>query len=70
MPSTAQATQDVNDTNELIYKAETDSQTLENKLMVTKRERRGEGYEHIHTIYKRDQQQGPIVQHRGLYSIS
>ena len=30
-----------NDTNELIYKTETDSQDLKNKLMVTKGERRG-----------------------------
>ena len=30
-----------NDTNELIYKTETDSQT-ENKLLVTKEERRGQ----------------------------
>ena len=27
------------DTNELIYKTETDSQTLKNKLMVTRREK-------------------------------
>ena len=31
------------DTNELIYKTETDSQSFENKLMVTKRERIGGG---------------------------
>ena len=30
-----------NDTNELIYKTETDSQDIENKLMVTKEERVG-----------------------------
>ena len=32
-----------NDTNELIYKTEIDSQTKENKFMVIKRERAGEG---------------------------
>ena len=36
MPSTAQATQNVNDTNELIYKTETDSQTQKTYLSIPK----------------------------------
>ena len=62
------------DTNELIYKTETD---LENKVMVTKGEKGWLRYksrvwnQQIQTtIYKIDKQQGPIVQHREQYSIS
>ena len=34
------------------------------------RDKRGVGDQHIHSsIYKIDNQQGPTVQHRGLYSI-
>ena len=38
----------------------------ENKLMVTKEERRGG----TNTIYETDKQQGPTVEHRKLYSRS
>ena len=50
-----------NNTNEFIYKTETDSD-IENKLMVTKGERAGgrsTGLTETHTtIYKTDKQQG------------
>ena len=67
-----------NDINELIYNSETDRlRDLENKFMVTKGKSLGGGRnklrgcdEHIHTImYTIDNQQGPTVQHRELYSV-
>ena len=61
-----------NDTNELTYKTDTDSQT-ENKLRVTRREGLGRGginLEFIHILlYKIDNQQGPTVLHKELFSI-
>ena len=64
------------DTNELIYKTETDSQTQKTNL-VTKGER-GWGKDKLGvwdqqiqtTICKINKQQGPTVQHKELYSIS
>ena len=56
-----------NDTKELIYKTEIDSQTLKNKFMTTKGKREGRDKLgvwdlHVHTtIYKTDSQQGPTV---------
>ena len=63
-----------NDTTELICKIEIDSQT-ENKHMVTKGGNGGGinqefGINRYTTIYKIEKQQGPIVQHRELYSIA
>ena len=63
------------DTNELIYEIETDSQTQrKKKLMVIKgwgRDKLGVSDQQIQTtIYKIDKQQGPIVQHRKIYSIT
>ena len=62
--------------SELIYKTETDSQT-ENRLAIAEGERgswRGGlgvwDWQMQATIYRKDKQQGPIVEHRELYSIS
>ena len=67
-----------NDTNELIYKTVTDSQTQKTNLWLPKgkgggqrRNKLGVWDQQIHTtIYKIDKKQGPTVQHRELYSIS
>ena len=64
-----------NDTNELIYKTETDLQTQKTKLWLPKgkgeRSKLGVWYQQIQTtIYNTDKQQGHTVQHRELYSIS
>ena len=67
-----------NDTNELIYKTETDLADIKTKLLVTKGEmgRRGINQEleiNLYTllyICKIDNQQGPTVYLRELYSIS
>ena len=64
------------DTNELIYKTETDSQIQKTNLWLPKGE--GEGRDKLGvwdqqiqtTIYKIDKQQGPTVQHGELHSIS
>ena len=64
------------DTNELIYKTETDSQTQKTNLWLPKG--KGGGRDKLEvwdqqiqtTIYKIDKQQGPTVYHRELYSIS
>ena len=56
------------DTNELICKTETDSQT-ENKFIVTE-EQRGRGGTNEFIIYKIDKQKGRTIQHRKLYSVS
>ena len=61
--------------NDLIYKAETDSQTQKANLWLPKgkagRDKLGVSDQRIQTtIYKIDKQQGPTVQHRELYSIS
>ena len=63
------------DTNELIYRTETDSQTQKTNLWLPKgkggRDKLGVWGQQIHTtVYKIDKQQGPTVQHRELYSIS
>ena len=64
-----------NDTNELIYKTEADSQTQKTNLWLPKgkggrRNKLGIWEQHIYTTtYKTDKQQGPTVQHRELYSI-
>ena len=63
-----------NDTNEPIYKTETDSQTQKTNFGY----QRGKGGGQLGlsdqqiqtTIYKIDKQQDPTVQHRELYSIS
>ena len=62
------------DTNQVIYKAETYSTDIENKLMVTKgergweRDKKGFWDQQIQTTTcKIDKQQGPTVQHRELY---
>ena len=61
-------------TNELIYKTETDSQAQKTNLWLPKekgRDKLGVWDEQIQTtIYKTDKQQGLAVQHRELYSIS
>ena len=64
------------DTNEAIYKTETDSQTQRTDLWLPKRvtwegmdwEFGGQQMQTI--IYRMDKQQGPTVQHRELYSTS
>ena len=57
-----------NDTNESIYKIETDSQTLKTNLWLPKGKC---GRVQIKTLcmYKINNQQGPTVQHRELYSM-
>ena len=64
-----------NDTNELIYKTEIDSQTQKANLWLPKgkqgRDKLGVWDLNIHTtIYKIDNQQEPTVKHRELYAIS
>ena len=62
------------DTNELIYRAETDSQTQRTDLWLP----RGGGrdglgvwdYQMQTIIYRMNKLQGPTVKHRELYSIS
>ena len=64
------------DTNELIYKTETDSQTQKTNLWLPKGEVGGRDKLEVWdqqkqtAIYKIDKQQGPTVQHRKLYLIS
>ena len=62
------------DTDELIYKTETDSQRKQ--TLATKGEREWErdklqvwNQQKETSIYKTDKQQGPTVQNRELYSI-
>ena len=57
-----------NDTNEFIYKTETDSQTLELKLWLPGgRDIQGVWNGHVYTaIFKMNNQQGPTVQHVGI----
>ena len=63
-------------TNELIYKAETDSQTQRMNLWLPEgkgvgRNSQGVWEWHIHnTVFKMYNQQRPTLQHRDLYSIS
>ena len=62
-------------TNEFIYKTETDSQTQKTNLQLPKGRKQGRDklgiwdYQ-IHTTYVIDTQQGFTVQHWDLYSIS
>ena len=52
-----------NDTNEPIYKTEEDS-LLESELVVASGEGQGKKIvwdEHVHTVFKMDNQQGPLV---------
>ena len=65
-----------NDTNELIYKMETGSQTQKTNLPVArgknegKRLVRGVQDQHVHiAIFKVDNQQEPTIQHRELCSL-
>ena len=64
------------DTNEPIYKTEIYSQTQKTNLWLPKgkgvgRDKLGIWYQQIlTTVYKIDNQQGPTIQHRELYSIS
>ena len=63
-----------NDTNELIYKAETDSQTWKTNLWLPKGKGRGDklgaGDSQTHTsIQKVGKQQGPTGQHREPHSV-
>ena len=64
-----------NDTNELIYKTEAYLQISKTNAWLPNRKRRqedksGTSVEYTHTtIYKKDNQQGPTVQHRELYPI-
>ena len=60
----------INYTNELIYKTER-LIDLENKFMVARgRDSQGICEDHVYTaIFKMDNQKGPIVQHRELYSV-
>ena len=62
------------DTDELIYKTETDSQRKQ--TLATKGEREWErdklqvwNQQKETSIYKTDKQQGPTVQHKELFSI-
>ena len=62
-----------NDTNELIYKTETDSETQKTNLWLPK----GKGWGQTRSMeltdvhcYKIDKQKGFTVQHRELYSVS
>ena len=64
-----------NDTNELIYKTETDSLTQRTNYGYKRgkagRDKLGVWDEQIQTtIYKVDKKQGHTLQHRELYSIS
>ena len=63
-----------NDTNELVYKTEIDSQTQKTNLRLPNGkgvgDKSGTWGKHTNTtIYNIDKQQGPTVQHRELYSI-
>ena len=59
-----------NDTNELVYKTETDSQTQRMNLQLPGRDSLGVGDCHVYTgIFKIENQQGPTAQHRELGSI-
>ena len=63
------------DTNKLIYKTKTDSQTQKTNLWLPKGKGGGDKLgvwdQQIQTtIYKIDKQQGPTVYHWELYSIS
>ena len=63
------------DTNELIYKTETDSQAQKTNLWLPKGKGGGDklgvwNQEIQATIYKIDKQQGFTVEHRELYAIS
>ena len=66
------------DINELIYKPEIDSQTQKTNLWLPEGMAGGGGVDklgvwdqQIHTtVYKVGKQQGPIVSHRELYSMS
>ena len=64
-------------TNEPIYKSETETTDIENRLVVArleggrKRDELGVWGYYMQTItFKMDKQQGPTVQHRELYPIS
>ena len=60
-----------NDTSELIYKTEIDSQTQKTNMVTKDDGGRGINQFEIHTnIYKIDEQQGPTYKHRKLYSLS
>ena len=66
-----------NDTDELIYKTETDSQTQRMNLMVAgvkdrgRRDSQGIWDQEVHTaIFKMDNQQGPTVQHMELCYVT
>ena len=65
-----------NDTNELIYKKEIDSQTQKTNLWLPKGDKGWRGINemlgiNIHTIiHKIGRPQGPTIEHRGLHSIS
>ena len=59
------------DTNEPIYKTETDSQTQRTDLQLPRR-REGLGVwdqQMQSIIYRMDKEEGPTVQHREIYSI-
>ena len=60
-----------NDTNELTYKTERDSQTQKTMLwLLGGRDSQGVWEGHAHTaIFKMDNQKGPTVQHRELCSM-
>ena len=63
-----------NKTNELIYKAETDSQTQKPNLWLRngkgERDKLGIQDQQIHpTTYKTDEEQRPTVQHKELYYL-
>ena len=63
------------DTNELIYKTETDSWTQKTNLWLPKGKggagELGVWDQQMQTItYRMDKQQGPTVEHRELYPIS
>ena len=64
-----------NDTNELIYETETDSQTKTMNFgyqwgRMEGRDSQGVWDPHLHTaVFKMDNQQGPTVQHREVCSV-
>ena len=60
-----------NDTNELTYKAEEDSQSQKMNLWLPwGRDSQGVWESHVHTtMFKMDTQQGPVIQHIELCSI-
>ena len=61
------------DTNKLIYKTETDSQT-ESKLWLQRGKRKGKRIFEFeinrYTLLYIKEQQGPTIEHRELYSVS